>query len=240
MLRQRLATVFIAAFAAAAGAGVVSQTAGAQPAQIAPGDLQSLRQENQQLRSDLSYYQAAYSALDQGLTEVERVSRTVRDRRTVKQLSRVIRDARATADQYVQRDPRTRGDGRDHRDDRDDRDRRDDRDDRDTRDTRDSGRDTRDSARALSAADFAQLRAHVQAAAFDDAKLALVRSAANGNVFSVEQVGQLMATSSFDDTRIEIAAVLRARVIDPQRWYLVYDALQFESSKATLRTRVGE
>ncbi len=226
MLRHRLATVFVAAFAAAAGAGAVSLTASARPAQVAPGDYQSLRQENAQLRSDLSYYQAAYSALDQGLTDVERVTRTIRDRRTVKYLTRVVRDARAQAAQYVGRDDQ-RGPGWDPRDPRD------------TRDTRDTP-DTRETARILSAGEFNDLLARVNATGFDDSKLALIQSAAQYSVFSVAQVVDLMKSSNFDDTRIAIAATLRPRTVDLPRWYLVYDALQFESSKSTLRARVGE
>lgn len=233
-MRNRLATVFLAAFAAAAGAGAVSLTANARPATIAPGDYQSLRQENAQLRSDLQYYQAAYGALDQGLNDIDRIARGIRDRRAQWRLTRAIQQARATASQYVQNgyDQNPYGDDRDHRWDP--------RDPRDGRDPRDTPRDNRDTARLLSTSEFNDLYNHVVNANFDDARLTVIQSAARYSVFSVDQVVALMKTSNFDDTRITIAASLRPRTVDLQRWYLVYDALQFDSSKGQLRAKIGE
>ena len=43
---------------------------------------------------------------------------------------------------------------------------------------------------------------------------------------------------AFDDARIEIAVLLAPRVVDGNRFYLTLDALQFSSSKDTLRQRV--
>jgi hypothetical protein len=106
------------------------------------------------------------------------------------------------------------------------------------RDRRDH--DDRDAPRLLSSADFSTLLAHVTAASFDQNKLDLVRAIAPQSVFTVDQVVALMQTSSFDETRIEIAATLRPRIVDPARWYLVYDALTFSSSRDTLRQRVGQ
>ena len=111
--------------------------------------------------------------------------------------------------------------------------------DRDHDGDRDRDRDRAD-ARPLAPPDFDELRGHVADARFEQDRVELVRTASAHALFTVDQVVALMQTSSFDDTRVDIATLLRPRVVDPARWYLVEAALQFESSRDTLRQRVGQ
>ena len=56
---------------------------------------------------------------------------------------------------------------------------------------------------------------------------------------TVDQVIAIMKTAGFDSTRIEIAVLLYPRVVDQHRWFTVDDALDFSSSRATLRQRLN-
>jgi hypothetical protein len=212
-MRARLASFVLVAAAATVGAGVSAQPAQSHPVQIAPGEeVARLRAENDRLRADVSTYA---DALDQ----IDRANHRNRDRGSRRVIDRIVDDARNRIG-----------------DDRDDDDRYRDRD-------RDRDRDHRNDqpqARLLSKADFDGLYAQAAGASFDSNRLAVIQTAAQLSVFTVDQVVALMQTSSFDDTRIEIAATLRPRVVDPERWYLVEGALQFASSRDTLRQRLGQ
>ncbi|HTJ41913.1 MAG TPA: DUF4476 domain-containing protein [Kofleriaceae bacterium] len=109
----------------------------------------------------------------------------------------------------------------------------------------DDRRDDRDhrqqpQAQLMSQQDFATFLARVSGSNFESNRLDLVHAAAQANVFTSDQVVALMGATAFDDSRIDIAITLRSRVVDPDRFYLVFDALQFQSSRDTLRQRMGQ
>lgn len=229
-----------AALALAATAPMVADLASAKPAR--PDWQQGgLRQEVAQLRAELGYYQAAYSELSQGLDRIDAVNRRNRDRRTMMQISRAVRQARDGAAQYVQpwdyeqREPDWR-----------------DRDDwrhapsppppppppGNVYDRRTQPQPQPVYAQ-ISGSAFASLTQQVAQAGFADDKLALVQTAAAANYFTVAQVIELMKLASFDDTRVEMAVALAPRVIDGDRWFEVYGALSFSASRDALRQRLG-
>ena len=108
-------------------------------------------------------------------------------------------------------------------------------------DDHDGDRDgDRDAAQAMTDDDFQRLLGQVAAAGFESDRLELVRGAARSSRFSSAQVVALMQQSGFDNTRIEIAAALYPRVVDPASWSVVYAALDFDASRDTLRQRVGQ
>jgi hypothetical protein len=49
-----------------------------------------------------------------------------------------------------------------------------------------------------------------------------------------------MKLASFDDTRVDIAVALAPRVLDGDKWFEVYGALSFSSSRDALRERLGD
>src|SRR5262245_29963749 len=179
-MRSRLATVVFAAAAAAAGAGLTPRPAESHPVQVDPfAQLEQLKQDNHRLEHEVD-------ALRAGLDDIDRLNHRNRDRYARRAIDRVIDGLRD--------DDWGDDDGRDGR--------------RDDNRRDDDHRDHREQAQLLSKADFDQLRAHVAGASFDSNRLDLVRSAAQIAVFTSDQVVALMQTSSFDDTRIEIAATL--------------------------------
>ena len=107
-------------------------------------------------------------------------------------------------------------------------------------DDRGEGDHDRDAAQPMSDDDFQHLLGRVAAAGFESGRVDLVKTAAQGSRFTSAQVVALMQQSGFDDTRIEIAATLYPRVVDPAGWSAVYAALDFDTSRDTLRQRVGQ
>ncbi|MCA9677905.1 MAG: DUF4476 domain-containing protein [Kofleriaceae bacterium] len=224
ILRSRLAVAVLAAATAAAVSGIAPPgVATAKPRYVAEGAT-ALRAENQRLRADLRAYQAAYDELTSGLDRIDAAAARLRDRRARKQLQRLVADARDRAQLSVTGD-----------DDRDDR--------------YGGGRYggygdayERDGQRyyAMGDADFQALRRRVDAASFADDQLDLIKTAATGNLFSADQVVSLMKACTYEDTRIEVAALLYTQLTDPDRAYLIYDGFTYASSKKTLRQRLGQ
>jgi hypothetical protein len=193
-------------------------------------DRERHRAEIDQIRAELAHYQQAYNELSAGLDQIERLNRRNRDRRLMWQMNRAIRDAYDRAGQYVQpwSYEQQQPDWRD---------------DDDWRRVRDRRTDPRPPSMpaptAMNDRDFRALADQVGRAAFADDKLAVVQTAAQTNFFTVAQVVALMQLASFDDTRVEIAVTCAPRVLDGDRWFEVYGALTFSSSRETLRSRVG-
>lgn len=169
-----------------------------------------LRAENRQLREDLRAYQAAYRELQDGLDKLDRAAAKLRDKRDRRQIAKLVDRTRERASRHVISLP--------NQDDLDDR---------------------HDHERAMSDRDFGILLSRLGDESFADDQVGLVRTVSADAWFTVDQVVRLMKAVNFEDTKIEIAVLLYARTVDPNNWYLVYDALTFSSSKASLRQRLG-
>jgi hypothetical protein len=210
-------------------APVVAEHVSAQPARphFDPGDRgdrgDRRRAEIEQLRAELGHYQQAYAELSAGVDRAERANRRNRDRRSMTQIDRALREARDRAAQHVQpwASEQQQPDWRDKRD------------------WRTQPQTLPAASRAMNDRDFRALTDQVGRASFADDKLAVVQTAAQTNYFTVAQVVALMKLASFDDTRVEIAAACAPHVVDGDKWFEVYGALSFSSSRDTLRDRVG-
>jgi hypothetical protein len=261
---KRFAIPFLAAaLAVGVTAPVVADYASARP--VRPdwdrdrGDAR-LRQENELLRRDLGLYQQAYAELNDGLDRVERANRRNRDRRSMFMIDRATRDARERAAQYVQpwSYEQEQPDWRDDRDWRTLPQQPMPREPMPTPMPPYAGGSVRDGRTqppppvvvtpvtpvtpvryAMAERDFASLTAQIGRASFADDKLGLVQTAAQTNYFTVAQVVALMKLASFDDTKVEIAVACAPHVVDGDKWFEVYGALSFSSSRDTLRQRVG-
>lgn len=242
-LRRLAVPSLAAALALAVTAPLVADLAVARPARP---DWQNgsdrLRAENAELRAELGYYQAAYTELSSGLDRVEGVNRRNRDRRSMMMIDRAVRHARDRAAQYVQPwsseqqepDWRDRDDWRTmpspppypgH--------------DGSVRDRR-SQPAPQIQVMEMDARAFASLTTEVNRAGFTEDKLALIKTAAATSYFRVAQVIELMKLIGFDESRVEIAVMLAPRVLDGDKWFEVYGALSFSSSRDALRQRLGD
>jgi hypothetical protein len=69
---------------------------------------------------------------------------------------------------------------------------------------------------------------------FDDARMAIANPMIAQNYFTAEQVKQLVPLFSFDKNKLAMAKNLYGRTIDPENYFIVYDAFDFSSTKLDL------
>jgi hypothetical protein len=214
-LQSRLAIAAIAAATTVAASGLAPS--GSAVAKRVEHSDTSLRAENKKLREELRNYRAAVDELDDGLAKVEKAARRLKDRRARQQLINIADDAQERAAEFLDDDRYDYDDDVDYRDHRD-----------------------KYGTYAMSDADFRTFLKKVDDASFADDQLSLIKSAAGTNAFTVDQVVQLVKTCTFEDTKIEVAVMLHARLVDPDRAYLIESAFDFSSSKKTYRERIAK
>ena len=100
--------------------------------------------------------------------------------------------------------------------------------------------DPNNAPQAMTPRQFKRLRKSVESASFANDRIDLVRSAAAHNLFTVDQVIDLVKVCDFEKSKISIAVILYPQVVDLNEWYRVYRALDFKSSRDKLRNRIGE
>jgi len=82
---------------------------------------------------------------------------------------------------------------------------------------------------------FSALLRMLEKASFSDEKYSIVKEAASKNYFTSEQVLQILREFDFEDDRLKVAKLLYPKVVDPENFFIVYDAFTFSSSKRELR-----
>lgn len=87
---------------------------------------------------------------------------------------------------------------------------------------------------AMAPQDFEMLRATVMNKGFESSKMDVIRMAMMNNYFSSVQVAQLMNMMSFESTKLDLAKMMYARVVDKGNFYLVNNAFGFSSSSNEL------
>jgi len=79
----------------------------------------------------------------------------------------------------------------------------------------------------------------VESESFSDSKAAVLRDACRANFFTVDQAVTLVSLFDFGDDKVEAAAMLHPRLVDPENFYRVYAVFDFDSDKEELRERLG-
>ncbi|MFN4364042.1 DUF4476 domain-containing protein [Chryseobacterium hispalense] len=69
---------------------------------------------------------------------------------------------------------------------------------------------------------------------FDESKLSMIRQQMRTTMFTAEQITALVKEMSFDKNRLSLAKSMYTKCVDQERYFLVYDAFDFESSKKEL------
>lgn len=75
---------------------------------------------------------------------------------------------------------------------------------------------------------------------FDDGKLALINQQMRSSMFSSAQIRDLVKYISFDNNKLALAKSMYKRCADKNRYFLVYDAFDFENSKRELMEFVAK
>jgi hypothetical protein len=69
---------------------------------------------------------------------------------------------------------------------------------------------------------------------FDDKKIAFIKAQGRHAMFTSKQISTLVKDLSFDKNKIELAKLLFPKCVDKQKYFMVGDALDFESSRKEL------
>lgn len=86
---------------------------------------------------------------------------------------------------------------------------------------------------------FLDFKKQVASESFSDDKRSLVEMVASSNHFTTAQVRELLEVFSFEDDKVDVAALLYTRVVDRGNYYKVLEAFTFSSSKDELRQRLN-
>ncbi|MBA2661261.1 MAG: DUF4476 domain-containing protein [Bradymonadaceae bacterium] len=100
-------------------------------------------------------------------------------------------------------------------------------------------RRTASAPQPIAAADFRVLQRSIEDAGFTDDKRSVIALAAAHNYFTSEQVKTLVSELSFSELKVDAATLLYPRLVDPERFHIVIDALSFSSEKSQLRQNLG-
>ncbi|TGE09258.1 DUF4476 domain-containing protein [Hymenobacter fodinae] len=87
----------------------------------------------------------------------------------------------------------------------------------------------------MSPQDVSRLLQAVQRQSFDDNKLPILREALRESAVESEDLKRILSTLTFDRNRVELAKYAYPRVIDPQRFYQVYEAFDFQANVQELQ-----
>ncbi|HXH20247.1 MAG TPA: DUF4476 domain-containing protein [Chitinophagales bacterium] len=88
--------------------------------------------------------------------------------------------------------------------------------------------------------DFTQLLRVLESKSFESTRQEIALSALGSNYFTSEQVRQMLNVFSFESTKTEVAKRAYDKVVDPDRFYIVFDSFTFESSIDDLLVSLGK
>ena len=86
---------------------------------------------------------------------------------------------------------------------------------------------------------FASLRGAIATESFSDGKLAVLNTALADHMLSVQQASQLLPLYDFSSDRVEAAVAIHPRLVDPEGFFQLYAAFDFESDKEEVREKLG-
>lgn len=75
---------------------------------------------------------------------------------------------------------------------------------------------------------------------FDDSKIAMINQQMRNSQFTAEQIRDLVKSISFDKNKLMLAKSMYKKCVDKNRYFLVSDAFDYESSKRELREFIAK
>lgn len=82
----------------------------------------------------------------------------------------------------------------------------------------------------ISPADFSSLKMTILKSGFESTKLGVASNALMYNNFTSAQIAEILYLFTFESTKLEFAKLAYAKVVDKERFFLVYNAFTFKSS----------
>lgn len=86
--------------------------------------------------------------------------------------------------------------------------------------------------------DFNQLMSVMESKSFESSKQQIAAGALGNNYFTSEQIRQMLNVFTFESTKIAVAKKAYDRVVDPEKFYVVYNSFTFESSIDDLQASI--
>lgn len=181
-------------------------------------DLAQMSARLQQAESDLVNYQAAYRELLAGLDRVERINDN-QSQKARKRIRKAVYRARRRAGSYVAPAPAPVP----------------------APVPSEPGYEPvpQPGPEIISRRAFKRLLRSVEQKSFDSERLATIREAVQYNAFTVRHAIKLINACTFEDTKVDVAIALYPYVVDIDRWFQVYDAFTFASSRKKIERRIS-
>lgn len=82
--------------------------------------------------------------------------------------------------------------------------------------------------------DFEQFKNAVKSQSFEDTKLQMIKNQPRTMRYTANQIKDLMGLFTFDDNRLAVGKYCYDLCVDPQNYYVTYNALTYDSSKNNL------
>ena len=92
---------------------------------------------------------------------------------------------------------------------------------------------------AMGSLDFERYLEAIKSKSFEDSKLKTAKAPLRGQYLNAEQIGMVMKAFDFEATRLDFAVLAHPRCVDPNNYYLIYDAFDFELSIDELEEALG-
>lgn len=86
---------------------------------------------------------------------------------------------------------------------------------------------------------FKELKQDINNRSFESTNITVLKTAAEKNYFSSEQVKELLGFFTFEDSKLDIAKSLYTRVCDKKNFFKVYSAFNFDSSIEELKNYIS-
>ena len=82
----------------------------------------------------------------------------------------------------------------------------------------------------MSPSDFNQALASIKSKSFSDSKLTLAKQVTKGNCLTSAQIAQITSLFDFEDTKLEYAKFAYSFCYNPENYWKVNNAFEFEST----------
>jgi hypothetical protein len=83
---------------------------------------------------------------------------------------------------------------------------------------------------AMGTSSFAQAKTSISSKSFSDSKMTTAKQITQTNCLTAQQIKEITELFDFDEDRVTYASFAHKRCVDPQNYFIINDAFQFESS----------
>ncbi len=90
----------------------------------------------------------------------------------------------------------------------------------------------------MSQDDFSRLLNVIDSKSFESTREDIAMGAIGSNYFTSQQVLQMLNVFTFESTKVKVAKSAYDKVVNPDKYYIVYDAFTFESSISDLQASI--